>query len=204
MTSSGTARRRSPTTGQRPRPALLLFVALDALELGVEMLDPSGRSLHRSRRFDDLAGGAAAAEAEAHSALTLFEERMLARLRSGVRQVVERPELIGRADLDLGGARCRARGLAVAWGDSGEDAALLVTLERLGAEVEPLPAALRLTTREERVARMLAEGCTNKEIAAALGIRPTTAKNHTQSVLRKLGVRRRGQVGPLLRKRART
>jgi DNA-binding NarL/FixJ family response regulator len=52
----------------------------------------------------------------------------------------------------------------------------------------------RLTGRECEVARLVAAGLTNKEIAADLQIEPGTVKSHVHSVIRKLGVSRRAQV----------
>lgn len=48
------------------------------------------------------------------------------------------------------------------------------------------PAAPELTLREEVVLRMLADGLTNREIAAELGISPHTVKDHVSSIYRRL------------------
>lgn len=53
---------------------------------------------------------------------------------------------------------------------------------------------LRLTPREQEVARAIAEGASNKEIARGLGITERTVKLHVGAVLDKLGVRDRLQV----------
>lgn len=45
-----------------------------------------------------------------------------------------------------------------------------------------------LTPREEQVARSFSEGLTYKEIAAELGMSPSTARRHLESIYRKLGV----------------
>lgn len=80
-------------------------------------------------------------------------------------------------------------------------AAQLVTLQPL--TVQPLSdQELRdrfgLTTREVGVARLLARGQTNAEVASALGISPFTARNHTEHVLAKLGVSNRAKVAAAL------
>jgi len=54
--------------------------------------------------------------------------------------------------------------------------------------VEP---AEPLTLREAEIARLVARGSTNAEIAAELFISPGTVKNHLAAVVRKLGVRNR-------------
>jgi DNA-binding CsgD family transcriptional regulator len=51
-----------------------------------------------------------------------------------------------------------------------------------------------LTTRESEVAALLAERCSNSEIAFALGISPHTASHHTEQVLAKLGLNSRSGV----------
>lgn len=56
-----------------------------------------------------------------------------------------------------------------------------------------------LTTREIQVGALLGSGLSNKEIACELQIEPATVKNHVHSVLAKLGVTRRSQVGARLR-----
>jgi DNA-binding CsgD family transcriptional regulator len=51
-----------------------------------------------------------------------------------------------------------------------------------------------LSTRELEVARLVAGGATNREIALALAIAPRTASAHIEHILRKLGVARRTQI----------
>jgi len=55
-----------------------------------------------------------------------------------------------------------------------------------------------LTAAELRVARLAAEGLTNREIAQALFITTKTAKGHLSHVYRKLDVTRRGQLADAL------
>ncbi|MEU4228151.1 response regulator transcription factor [Nonomuraea sp. NPDC026600] len=58
----------------------------------------------------------------------------------------------------------------------------------------PFRGQERLSSRELEVARMIAVGATNREIAARLFITEGTAKNHVSSMLRKLGLRDRTQL----------
>jgi DNA-binding NarL/FixJ family response regulator len=51
-----------------------------------------------------------------------------------------------------------------------------------------------LTPREREVLGLVAGGATNKEIAAALDISPSTAKNHLQNILTKLHLENRVQA----------
>jgi len=59
-------------------------------------------------------------------------------------------------------------------------------------ELDPAVAArisrrYNVSPKEEEVVRLLAEGCTNREIAARLGISPATVRNHVHSVYGKTG-----------------
>jgi DNA-binding NarL/FixJ family response regulator len=58
----------------------------------------------------------------------------------------------------------------------------------------PAPSAWRLSRREVEVLRRLAAGADTRDIAAQLRISPATARNHAQSLLRKLGVHSRGEA----------
>jgi DNA-binding CsgD family transcriptional regulator len=51
-----------------------------------------------------------------------------------------------------------------------------------------------LTVREFEVARLIADGLTNSEIAAELSIAPKTASAHVEHILAKLGVARRAEI----------
>jgi DNA-binding NarL/FixJ family response regulator len=58
-----------------------------------------------------------------------------------------------------------------------------------------------LTDRQIAVARLMAEGCTNAELASRLGLSFFTARNHAEQVMLKLGVGNRSAVGPMLQER---
>jgi DNA-binding CsgD family transcriptional regulator len=47
-----------------------------------------------------------------------------------------------------------------------------------------------LTPRETQVIRLLSLGCSVREVAAVLGISPSTADNHKARSMRKLGIRK--------------
>ena len=57
--------------------------------------------------------------------------------------------------------------------------------EGIRRDTEP---GLRLTLREREIVQLLAEGKSNKEVAAALGISLRTAETHRASILRKLNL----------------
>jgi DNA-binding NarL/FixJ family response regulator len=72
---------------------------------------------------------------------------------------------------------------------------LIEDLARKPPRVEGAPSELaELSERELEVMRLLADGLSNAEIAAALVISQATAKSHVASILRKLRVRDRVQV----------
>ncbi|MCB0207149.1 MAG: response regulator transcription factor, partial [Anaerolineae bacterium] len=59
----------------------------------------------------------------------------------------------------------------------------------------PNPALLdQLTDRELDVLRLLAQGMSNQEIAAALNISATTVRSHVSNILMKLNVSNRTQA----------
>jgi DNA-binding NarL/FixJ family response regulator len=62
------------------------------------------------------------------------------------------------------------------------------------APVRPQPLAVPLSDRELEVLRLLAEGRSNREIAAAVFLAEGTVKNHVSTVLTKLGARDRTQA----------
>jgi DNA-binding NarL/FixJ family response regulator len=98
-----------------------------------------------------------------------------------------------------GDALLRAiRGLR--WGDlamsRGHAATVVEHLTRTSRSRAPASDAIdaMLSSREQEVLRLLAEGMTDREIAAALAISPRTVESHVSSVLRKLGVRNRAEA----------
>lgn len=69
-----------------------------------------------------------------------------------------------------------------------------VVLQPIGVSGDELRQRFGLTAREVQVARLLALGRRNAELAHELGISEFTARRHTERVLRKLGVESRAQV----------
>jgi DNA-binding CsgD family transcriptional regulator len=56
-----------------------------------------------------------------------------------------------------------------------------------------------LTEREQAVARLVAEGATNREIARVLFLSPKTVERHVSNTFRKVGVRNRAELAARLR-----
>ncbi|KOX16601.1 MULTISPECIES: response regulator [unclassified Streptomyces] len=67
-------------------------------------------------------------------------------------------------------------------------------VERFAHRPRPTAALHALTARENEVVRLVAEGLSNDEIAAALVISPLTAKTHISRAITKLGLRDRVQL----------
>jgi DNA-binding CsgD family transcriptional regulator len=60
--------------------------------------------------------------------------------------------------------------------------------------IRPLQEVDRLSAREADVARLIAEGCSNKEIGRRLALSPFTVRNHLSSIYGKLGISRRAEL----------
>jgi DNA-binding NarL/FixJ family response regulator len=57
-----------------------------------------------------------------------------------------------------------------------------------------LSEGIRFTERQRQVVQLIAEGCSNTEIAERLGVSPRTAKAHSDILRSKLHVSRRRQI----------
>jgi DNA-binding CsgD family transcriptional regulator len=53
---------------------------------------------------------------------------------------------------------------------------------------------IRFTDRQRQVVQLIAQGCSNEEIAERLGVTPRTAKAHCDTLRTKLGVTRRRYI----------
>jgi DNA-binding NarL/FixJ family response regulator len=56
------------------------------------------------------------------------------------------------------------------------------------------PETAELTPHEVQVALLVAEGRTNREVAAALFLAPKTIEHHLSTIFRKLGIKRRTEL----------
>ncbi len=78
----------------------------------------------------------------------------------------------------------------------------LTTSHTLGTPVIIARPAARdlaaLTPRQAEVARAVAQGLTNKDIARALGISPATVKDHVHAILNRLSLNRRSAIAAWL------
>ena len=197
-------------------PAAIRFVVdhVEALvELGrvdeaSELLDWYEGNARRLERASALANclrsrGLLAAQAgELDAALASYEEALALHAK------VELPLDRGRTLLALGAAQRRAKRRREARGTLEEALALFEGLgaalwaERARGELKRIsgraasPGAL--TPAEERVAALVAEGKTNKEVAAALFLSDRTVEGHLAHVFGKLGIRHRAELASAL------
>jgi DNA-binding NarL/FixJ family response regulator len=132
--------------------------------------------------------------------LTTFDddEEVFAALRAGA---------VGYLLKDVSSERLVEAVLAAARGESvlqpsvaAKVVARFAQLPDAAAPARPQPLAVPLSDRELEVLRLLAEGRSNREIAAAVFLAEGTVKNHVSAVLTKLGARDRTQAA--LRARA--
>jgi DNA-binding response OmpR family regulator len=79
------------------------------------------------------------------------------------------------------------------------EAAASVPDDVIGFSDEELTTRYGLTARQATIARLMARGHTNLEIAERLAISRFTARNHANQVLERLGVPSRRHVAPVLR-----
>ena len=95
-----------------------------------------------------------------------------------------------RADL-LGAIRSAAKGESLL--DPGVTASVLARIRTLTAKEEAREVS-SLSDREKEVLSLVAQGLTNKQIAANLIISEHTARNHVSHILEKLGLTRRSEA----------
>jgi DNA-binding CsgD family transcriptional regulator len=159
-------------------------VAAAALVAGrAVLLEARAKHLAAAALFDEAASGYAGLPMP-YPATAMRERAAMCRLAAGNRSAVEELTAAAEAYERLGATRdagrcrhqLREHG---AWAPSQRGR------RGYGSELSP---------REREVARMLAEGRTNREIADGLFLSPRTVEQHVAKVLRKLGARSRTDV----------
>jgi DNA-binding CsgD family transcriptional regulator len=177
-----------------------LLDTLDALGQAILVNDISGTRLHQTPALTDLLG----ADPEAGTLVNAMK---------AAAEVVRRMVSEKRSDPGAAGP-CRTamhvrtavasyaiRASLYGFAPVGSAPVILVAVERttpLPLSAAELRAAFGLTNAEARVAGLIARGHSNAEVARALYISPHTARRHTESVLRKLGIRSRTAVAARL------
>lgn len=85
----------------------------------------------------------------------------------------------------------------VAAGQSILDPAATARVMRLVKSTSTRDLLATLSPQESRVLALIAQGCTNKEAAASMGLTEKTVKNYLSTVFEKLGINRRSQAAAL-------
>jgi DNA-binding CsgD family transcriptional regulator/tetratricopeptide (TPR) repeat protein len=179
----------------RTRPDLAMRWLNDAVPLVASMDDLAGPAISHAQGLVRLAAGSIVAARDALDAAV--------RGWDGLGRVWE----ASWARLDLAGCLMRTQRFAAA-------ASLLAEVRATAERLDSRPLAARadelgrvtrtrgtleepwrpLTAREFEVARLIAEGMTNGEIADELSIAPKTASAHVEHILAKLGLSRRAEI----------
>jgi DNA-binding CsgD family transcriptional regulator len=176
---------------------VVLSCHAEAAEL-VDWLEARGRALDRASALAAAARGRAmlaASRGEHDAAITAYKRAVAEHDRAAM------PFERARTLLHLGAAQRRAKRMADARANLAEAARIFDTLgaapwhERTAGELARIsgrrPSSPGLTEAERRIVALVAEGHTNKEVAAALYLSPKTVEASLRTVFRKLGVRSR-------------
>ncbi|GAB3383466.1 hypothetical protein GCM10027360_66410 [Amycolatopsis echigonensis] len=144
-------------------------------------------------------GDHASAAAECEGALACLEDEEKPLLGGAIRLELARAV----AGTDPSWSEVEARGALAIFTRLGAETAAAAArshLRSLGARVADggSSALAELTGRELDVARLIAEGLSNQEIARRLYLSPKTIEHHVGRILAKLGLRRRGEVAAAL------
>src|SRR6266545_3973893 len=181
--------------------ALVTLGRREAARAEIARLERSGRRLGRYRALVVAARGRAlldGAEGNIDAALASFQEALEhhqglpdpfehGRTLFGLGIVQRRAKRRGEARRSLRAALDRFEELeAVTWADKAR--------AELGRIVGRTPAGADLTPSESRIAELVAEGKTNKEVAAELFVSLHTVEQALTRVYRKLGIRSRTQL----------
>ena len=184
-----------------------LAALLDAIPEAVVMYDGAGALVHANPRATKLFGmpGSASAGSKVRTeaqrmawTLTASAQRTMASARNSTNEASQREV---RAD----GRVYRLRGTLTTGWMPGDEPGVLVTaayeLVNPLSDIE-LKSRYGLSAREIEVARLVASGLSNQEVAEKLGVSYFTARNHVERLLSKLGVSNRSRVGAVLRNEA--
>lgn len=181
--------------------ALVLVGRLEEAQAGLDWLDERAHALRRPSALATAArcsGLLAAAHGQSDAALAHFERAL------GEHDRVGMPFERARTLLAFGAAQRRAKRNSAARETLGEALALLEEMgatlwaEKARAELARIggraPSRHDLTATEERVAALVAQGRTNREVATALFVSDRTVEFHLTHIYRKLGVRSRAEL----------
>jgi len=151
----------------------------------------------RARRAAQLFGAAESLRAEAGANIMQFLAPLLDRAQKSALAALGAARF--QAAFEAGLRLDRDGGRRLALGEPDRDGSLPAGREPAGAGTRggaavPGGAAAPLAKREADVARLVADGLTNKQIGARLFISERTVDSHVRSILNKLGVGSRAQI----------
>ena len=181
-----------------------LAALLDAIPEAVLMFDTDGGLVHANPRAAAMFGMPGSSGSGAH--VRTEAQRMAWALaasaqRAGAAGAAAQANREVRAD----GRVYRLRGtLATGWSPADKPGVLVTAAYELANPLSDIELRSRfgLSAREIEVARLVATGLSNQEVAERLGVSYFTARNHVERLLSKLGVGNRARVGAILRNEA--
>ena len=183
-----------------------LAALLDAIPEAVLMFDAQGGLVHANARAAELFG--MPGSAGSGSQVRTEAQRMAWTLAASAQRSAAAAAAAGtqtNREVRADGRVYRLRGtLATGWSPAGEPGVLVTAAFELVNPLTDLELRSRfgLSAREIEVARLVANGLSNAEVAERLGVSYFTARNHVERLLSKLGVGNRSRVGAVLRNEA--
>lgn len=177
---------------------------LDALAEGMRIVDLTGAVLHQNRAFTRILAQEPCAERIKASAKELaleLVELMRSRERGGDGATIPAKRLVRKVASES--CNYELRGTYMGPALFTDDISIAITLLPLAGRAalsdQTLQKRFGLTARQLEIARRLARGEANKEIAHACEISLHTVRRHAEKIFVKLGANTRGQIGAKLR-----
>lgn len=195
---AGTANLRvvAPAPAPRPSPTVApgrpgLFTALDLMGQRLGIYNRNGMLLRQTAAFDRAIDDAPDRDA------------LLRLIRAAIAAIFARVGGQGNAWPAAVALQYHGHVARASLYQPGDEPLVLVHLDSRAGTLRTIPdPELRMrygfTAAEVRVARLIGEGKSNKNLAAALGVSEHTTRHHTERVLRKLGVHSRSEVASRL------
>ena len=176
------------------RPNAIVTAALQRAMLQNDSVATSPELFSLGARYAPLEDAHRAVEALAAAVAPtrpyLFAHQLLARAHASLRSG-QRP-----SSIDAAGDAARAFSAMGLRRWTNEAMGLLVSQERTpDRRSRGRPSGCALTEREEQVAQLIRRGARNREVAKALQISEHTVERHVSSILGRLGLRSRWQIG---------